>query len=206
MRLCGLAQRSDYGAGMTHEVNASAGPGWSIRPATGSDAGACLGIYTPYVEGTAVSFEDRPPTLQEMRGRIETALRSHAWVVLEDEGQPSSPTLGYAYAGPYKSRPAYRWACEVSVYVEQGRRRTGAGRALYEDLLARLARRGFRVAVAGMTLPNPASEALHRSLGFEDVGTWRGIGWKLGAWHDVHWMQRSLTGATEAAGAPAEPT
>jgi L-amino acid N-acyltransferase YncA len=160
-----------------------------VRTATPGDAAACLAIYTPYVEQTAVSFEEHPPSAEEMRTRIETALRTHAWVVLEDEG---ARIIGYAYAGPYKSRPAYRWSCEVSVYVEPGRRRTGAGRTLYGVLFERLVERGFVVAVAGMTLPNPASAGLHRALGFEDVGTWRGIGHKAGAWHDVHWMQRTL--------------
>jgi phosphinothricin acetyltransferase len=80
----------------------------------------------------------------------------------------------------------------VSVYVDMGRRRTGGGRALYEALLARLAERGFQMAVAGMTLPNDASVALHRAMGFEPVGTWRRIGFKHGAWHDVAWTQRRL--------------
>jgi len=71
--------------------------------------------------------------------------------------------VGFAYAGPYKLRPAYRWACEVSVYLERGRRRSGGGRLLYEALFARLAERGFRTAVAGMTLPNDASAGLHRA-------------------------------------------
>ena len=89
-------------------------------------------------------------------------------------------------------RAAYAWACEVSVYLEMGRRRTGLGRALYEALFARLVDRGFLTAVAGMTLPNPASEGLHRALGFEPAGTYRKIGWKHGAWHDVAWTQREL--------------
>lgn len=163
-----------------------------VRSATPADAAPCLAVYTPYVEQTAVSFEEHAPSIEEMRTRIEAALRTHAWVVLEDEGPDGGRITGYAYAGPYKSRPAYRWSCEVSVYVEPGRRRTGAGRALYGALFERLVERGFVVAVAGMTLPNPASAGLHRSLGFEDVGTWRGIGHKAGAWHDVHWMQRPL--------------
>ena len=168
-------------------------PGARIRPATPADAAGCLAVYAPYVEHTAVSFEERPPSVAEMQARIESCLRTHAWVVLEDDGPGGSHLAGYAYAGPYKTRPAYRWSCEVSVYVEQGRRRTGAGRALYRALFERLVERGFVVAVAGMTLPNPASAGLHRALGFEDVGTWRGIGYKSGAWHDVHWMQLTLT-------------
>ena len=105
-------------------------------------------------------------------------------------------------AAPFHPRPAYRWACEVSVYVELGRRRTGGGRALYEGLLRRLAERGFRIAVAGMTLPNDASVALHQAMGFQPVGTYRRIGFKLGAWHDVAWTQRELAGDDDD---PAEP-
>ena len=100
--------------------------------------------------------------------------------------------VGYAYGGLFKSRAAYRWSCEVSVYLEVGRRRTGTGRALYEDLFTRLADRGFHTAVAGMTLPNDASVGLHRAMGFEAVGTYRRIGFKQGSWHDVAWMQRMI--------------
>ncbi len=97
-----------------------------------------------------------------------------------------------AYGGPHQKRAAYRFSCEVSVYVEQGRRRSGSGRALYEALFERLAAHGYLMAVAGMTLPNEASVGLHRAMGFEPVGVYRRIGWKLGAWHDVAWMQRAL--------------
>ena len=109
-------------------------------------------------------------------------------MVLEDEGR----VVGYAYAGPMKPRAAYRWSCEVSVYLELGRRRTGGGRALYEALFERLTERGYRTAVAGMTLPNDASVGLHKALGFEPIGTYRKIGWKLDTWHDVAWRQRPL--------------
>src|SRR4051812_44205222 len=134
-----------------------------------------------------------------MAGRIAAAQATHAWLVLADEGR----VVGYAYGSPFKARAAYRWSCEVSVYLETGRRRGGGGRALYETLFARLAERGYRTAVAGMTLPNDASVGLHTALGFEPVGTYRRIGWKHGAWHDVAWMQRSL-GRTDD-GEPDEP-
>jgi L-amino acid N-acyltransferase YncA len=160
-----------------------------IRDASDSDAEACAAIYAPYVTDTAISFEAEPPPPAEMAERIAAATRTHAWVVLEDEGR----VVGYAYGGPFKSRAAYGWACEVSVYLERGRRRTGAGRALYEALFARLADRGFRTAVAGMTLPNDASVGLHSAMGFEPVGTYRRIGWKHGAWHDVAWTQRTIS-------------
>jgi L-amino acid N-acyltransferase YncA len=171
--------------------------GYLVRDATISDATFCASIYAPYVTGTAVTFETDPPGREEMAKRIAGALASHAWVVLSDSGR----VVGYAYAGPYKSRPAYRWSCEVSVYVEMGRRRTGAGRALYGALFERLERRGYRMAVAGMTLPNEASIGLHRAMGFETVGTYRRIGWKHGAWHDVAWAQRPIGLET---GPPAE--
>lgn len=160
-----------------------------IRDATPADAARCAAIYAPYVEGTVVSFEERPPDAEEMAARIAAAVATHAWLVLEDGGE----VAGYAYGGPFMSRAAYRWACSVSVYLEPGRRRTGAGRALYEALLDRLTGRGFCVALAGIALPNPASEGLHRALGFQPVGTYRRVGWKDGAWHDVAWLQRFLT-------------
>ena len=159
-----------------------------VRDASPLDAEACAAIYAPYVTDTAITFEIEPPSATEMALRIADAQATHAWLVLEDEGQ----VVGYAYAGPMKPRAAYRWSCEVSVYLEFGRRRTGGGRALYEALFERLAERGFRTAVAGMTLPNDASVGLHTSMGFEEIGTYRRIGWKLDGWHDVHWRQRPL--------------
>ena len=157
-----------------------------VRDASAADAGACAAIYAPYVTDSAITFEIDPPGPEEMASRIAQAQSTHAWLVAEDEGR----VVGYAYGGPMKPRAAYRWSCEVSVYLEPGRRRTGAGRALYEALFTRLTERGYRTAVAGMTLPNPASEGLHKSLGFEPIGTYRNIGWKLDNWHDVAWVQR----------------
>ena len=164
-----------------------------IRDAVEADAAVCAAIYAPDVTGSAVTFESSPPEPAEMAGRIAAALRRHAWVVLEDQGR----VVGYAYGGPFRSRAAYDWSCEVSVYLERGRRRTGAGRDLYEVLFARLGRRGFRTAVAGMTLPNDASVGLHRAMGFEEIGTFRRIGWKHGRWHDVAWMQRAVVPGRE---------
>ncbi|MPZ62691.1 MAG: GNAT family N-acetyltransferase [Propionibacteriales bacterium] len=172
--------------------------GAGIRDASVRDAEACAGIYAPYVTDTTITFETDPPAPPEMAERIAAALRTHAWVVLEEEGR----VVGYAYGGPYKSRPAYRWSCEVSVYLERGRRRTGGGRVLYDALFARLAARGFRTVVAGMTLPNDASVGLHKAMGFEPVGTYRRIGWKHGAWRDVAWAQRAIATGEDP---PVEP-
>ncbi len=158
-----------------------------------------MGIYAPYVRDTAITFELEVPSVEEMAERIARAVRTHAWVVLEDD---EGRVVGYAYGGPMKPRAAYRWSCEVSIYLELGRRRTGGGRALYEALFERLTARGYRTAVAGMTLPNPGSEGLHAALGFEPIGTYRRIGWKHNSWHDVAWAQRSLAVSDEP---PTEP-
>jgi phosphinothricin acetyltransferase len=170
-----------------------------IRDASADhDAEACAAIYGPYVTDTAITFETDPPSPAEMATRIKTAQQNHAWLVLAHDGR----VAGYAYGSRHKARPAYRWSCEVSVYLEPGRRRAGDGRALYTALFARLAERGFRIAVAGMTLPNEASVGLHRAMGFEPVGTYRRIGWKHGTWHDVAWAQRTIG---DDADPPAEP-
>src|SRR5262245_35647169 len=130
--------------------------------AEAGDAVACAAIYAPYVRDTAITFEWDPPSDEEMAERIAASRRTHAWLVAELDGA----VVGYAYGGPFKARAAYRWSCEVSVYVELGRRRTGAGRALYEELFTRLADRGYTTACAGMTLPNDASVGLHKAMGF----------------------------------------
>jgi L-amino acid N-acyltransferase YncA len=169
-----------------------------IRTATEADGAACAAVYAPYVTDTVITFELEPPSAEDFATRIATANERHAWLVLEDAGR----VVGYAYGGTYLPRAAYRWACEVSVYLEMDRRRTGAGRMLYEALLHRLTERGFLTFIAGMTLPNAASEGLHRAMGFEPVGTYRRIGYKFAAWHDVAWTQLVLPAPIE----PPEPT
>ncbi|HET6707870.1 GNAT family N-acetyltransferase [Amycolatopsis sp.] len=170
-----------------------------IRDATTQDAAACAALYAPYVTDTAISFETEPPDATEMARRITGA---HAWLVLEDQGR----VAGYAYATRFAERAAYRWSCETSIYLEQGRRRTGAGRALYEALFERLRARGFYRAFAGMTLPNDASAGLHRALGFEPAGVYRRVGWKHGAWRDVAWVQKDLRATDGCTSTPAELT
>jgi L-amino acid N-acyltransferase YncA len=163
------------------------------------DAAACAAIYAPHVEGSAVSFEERAPDAAEMAARIERYGTSHAWLIAEREGE----VVGYAYATAFNERPAYRWSAGVSVYVAESAHGQGVGRALYSALFDRLRERGFRMACAGITLPNPASEALHERLGFELVGVNQEIGWKDGAWRDVGWYQMELAPAGE--GPPPEP-
>jgi len=176
----------------------SVGAARTVRPAGAADGAACAAIYAPYVADTAITFELHAPTAAEMGERIARAQKHHAWLVLQDQGR----VAGYAYGTRQNARPAYRWSCEVSIYLEPGTHRTGAGSLIYGALLETLAARGYKVAIAGMTLPNAASEALHRKLGFEPVGVYRRIGFKHGAWHDVAWVQRALG---DQQGEPAEP-
>lgn len=196
-----LSERSPprYGRPVTPTVRAAR----LDPPGLAADATACAAIYAPYVTGTATSFEEQPPTAEEMARRIAAHAARHAWLVAEVDGA----VVGYAYGSPYRPRPAYRWTAETSVYLAvDAPRRTGAGRALYVALLDRLADRGYRRAVAGIALPNDASLGLHRALGFEVVGTERRVGWKLGAWHDLARLQRDLAPDGEDAGvAPPEP-
>ncbi len=163
------------------------------------DAAACAGIYAPHVEGSAVSFEERAPGAEEVATRIERCVASHAWLV----GERGGKVAGYAFATAFNERPAYRWSASVSVYVAAGARGEGLGRALYGALFERLRERGYRMACAGITLPNEASVRLHEGFGFALVGVNREIGWKLGAWRDVGWYQLELAPAGE--GPPAEP-
>lgn len=163
------------------------------------DGAACAAIYEPYVRDTAISFEERPPDAAALAQRIERISLTHPWLVAEDEDE----VIGFAYGCPHRERAAYRWAADVSVYVDLHRRREGAGRALYGALLPQLRDQGFYIACAGLTLPNAASVAIHESFGFRPVGVYRRIGFKLGAWWDVGWWQLQLREAHD--GAPAEP-
>jgi len=175
-----------------------ASPRLTIRDASEADAAACAAIYRPFVLDTAVSFEITPPTEAEMAARIGEAAGTHAWLVAELGGE----VAGYAYARPFAAREAYRWSAETSIYLSPLHRGAGVGRSLYEALLARLIERGFRVVVAKMTLPNPASEGLHAALGFRPVGVHRRIGFKNGFWYDVAIAQRELAPAIDH---PTEP-
>jgi L-amino acid N-acyltransferase YncA len=160
----------------------------TIRVATPEDAEGILAIYAPIVRETAISFEVEPPTRVEMEKRIAKTLRALPWLVCERQGE----VLGYVYASPHRARAAYQWAVDVTVYIHEEARRTGMGRALYTSLFQLLILQGFYNCFAGITLPNPASVGLHESLGFQPIGVYHRVGYKLRTWHDVGWWQRSL--------------
>lgn len=160
----------------------------TVRDARPQDAAACAAVYAPYVTRTAISFEATAPDADAIAARIAAAQRRHAWLVAERDGE----VAGYASAGPFRERPAYDWACETSIYLRIGLRRTGAGRALLSALLDRVEERGSRRAIAAIALPNAASVGLHEALGYRPAGRVERVGWKLGAWHDVLWLQKDL--------------
>lgn len=160
----------------------------SVRKGEAGDAEACRAIYTPFVEETWVSFEEEVPSVREMARRIEGYGASHGWVVAERDGA----VVGYAYGSPHRLRHAYRFACDVAIYIERGLEGQGIGPVLYDALFPLLAEHGMHAAYAGIALPNEASEALHKAVGFEKIGVYKEVGWKFDAWRDVAWWQRIL--------------
>lgn len=182
-------------AAMRHRDSRAPAP--TIRLATSECAKAVHRIYAPIVRDTAISFEWEIPTVSDLAGRIEAVLSAgYPWLVAEVEGD----VAGYAYAAPFRARKAYAWTAEVSVYVGAQHARRGIGRALYARLFELLALQGFRGVYGVATTPNASSEALHRSMGFREVGRLPRVGYKLGAWHDVIYWHLELNGPDEAPG------
>ncbi len=173
-------------ATVTNALRDSLGIG--VRIATPADAAGILEIYAPIVRDTVISFEFEPPDVDTMARRVSATLERWPWLVCERDGV----LLGYVYATSHRERAAYQWCVEVSAYIAATARRTGVARALYRALFSVLAQQGFVNAYAGITLPNPASVALHESLGFRKLGNYEHIGHKFGAWHDVGWWALTL--------------
>ena len=171
----------------------------SIRLAKETDAEHMLAIYAPIVRDTAISFELEPPTLEQFRGRITTTLERTPWLVCASDDD----IMGYAYAGSYRSRGAYQWTVEVTVYTSPSYRRMGVARAVYSSLFACLRLMGYVSAYGGIALPNPASIALHERLGFRLVGVYHTAGRKLGSWHDVSWWELAIQDPPSSPEAPA---
>jgi L-amino acid N-acyltransferase YncA len=170
----------------------------TIRSAEADDAHAVQAIYAPFVSDSATSFETVVPDVGEIGRRIEAQRERYPWLVFEVDGS----VVGYAYASAHRTRQAYQWSVDVSVYVDERFQRRGIGRALYLALFDLLRRQRFVNAYAGITLPNPASVGLHRSLGFEPIGVYRQVGFKFDRWHDVIWLHLRLR---EDAAIPADP-
>jgi L-amino acid N-acyltransferase YncA len=158
-----------------------------LRPADVQDAAGIAAVYRPYVTDSVASFEAVPPDAAETARRMLAAPRLPWFVACRD-----GVVVGYAYAAAHRSRAAYRWSVDCSVYLAAAEQGAGTGRALYERLLPTLRSLGYVSAFAGITQPNPASEGLHAALGFAPVGVYRTVGFKAGRWHDVGWWQLPL--------------
>jgi phosphinothricin acetyltransferase len=164
--------------------------GFTIRACAAGDIPAITAIYRPAVLTGTASFETEPPEEAEMTHRRDKLFAgNYPYLVAESAGA----IIGYAYAGLYRARPAYRSTVENSVYVRDGEHGRGIGRALLEALIKEAGARGFRqmIAVIGDSA-NAPSIRLHAALGFEPVGTLRSVGWKHGRWLDTVLMQRAL--------------
>jgi phosphinothricin acetyltransferase len=168
-------------------------PSYSIRDAALSDIPAITTIYRDAVLHGTASFELDPPDEAEMRQRMQSMLApGYPYIVAETEG---GAVAGYAYANAFRTRPAYRWTVENSVYIDPALQGRGIGKALMVELLDRSAKAGFRqvIAVIGGSA-HKASIGLHESLGFEMIGVFKGSGFKFGRWLDTVLMQKALNG------------
>jgi L-amino acid N-acyltransferase YncA len=162
----------------------------SIRPATPADIPAITRIYAHAVRHGTASFELEPPDEAEMARRQQTLLDGgYPYLVAETDGT----VAGYAYAAPYRARPAYRFSVENSIYVARDAHRRGIGRVLLDRLIAECEARGYRlmIAVIGDSAQLPSIE-LHRAAGFKLVGAFEGVGYKFDRWLDTVLMQRAL--------------
>ena len=167
----------------------------ALRPATEADLPAITDIYAHAVVTGTASYEYDPPSLSEMTSRFDT-LKASGFPYLAAESEGS--VLGYAYAGPFRTRPAYRFMVEDSIYIAPQAQGRGVGRKLLEQLIAECSVLGFRqmIAVIGDGAVNLASIRLHAALGFSDCGRVLGSGYKFGRWCDTVLMQLAMNGGT----------
>lgn len=161
-----------------------------IRFATPKDAPAIANIYNYYILETTATFEETIISADEMASRIKATIALDLpWLVAENEDET---VIGYAYASKWKGRCAYRFSVETTVYLAPDQSGKGLGRQLYERLFAELKSRDYHVVIGGITLPNPASVALHEKMGLTHMGTFKEVGYKFGRWIDVGYWQKIL--------------
>ena len=169
-----------------------------VRQATTADVEAILNIYAKYVSDTTVSFEVEVPTVEAFQKRMEQIQAQFPWLVCEIGGV----VAGYAYASKHAQRAAYRWSADLSVYIDEKYHRCHIAAALYDALFAMLRAQGYYTAYAGVSTPNPKSEAFHLAQGFTVVGVYPNVGYKLGTWCTLTWYGLTLQ---EYVPAPQEP-
>ncbi|MCX7787265.1 MAG: GNAT family N-acetyltransferase [Spirochaetes bacterium] len=161
----------------------------TIRRVRLEDAPKICSIYNHYVTHSVCTFEEEPVSVSEMEKRIREVLSSYPWLVWEDAGE----ILGYTYSSRWKSRSAYRYSTELSVYVRNGYHGQGIGKTLMASLLDELQRQGFHAVIGGIVLPNERSVRLHERFGFQKVAHFSEVGFKFGKWLDVGYWQRILS-------------
>jgi phosphinothricin acetyltransferase len=169
-----------------------------IRFVEDRDIEQIVEIYRYYVEHSIVSFEYTAPTREEFSERISTITKSYPWLVCT-EGEK---VIGYAYASSHRARAAYKWCVESSIYFDKSYQGRGYGKFLYQSLFDILKRQGYIHVLAGIGLPNIPSVAFHTKMGFEEIGTYKNIGFKQGHWHDTLWMQSRLNELNENPASP----
>ena len=159
-----------------------------IRRATADDAARIAEIYNWYIRHTIITFETEAVSSQDMMYRMQEKLRTHDWLV----GEVNQTICGYAYYGPFRTRAAYQHTIESTIYLSQESIGHGFGKVLYTHLLESARNRGFREVVGVIALPNPQSLALHRNVGFCEVGVLKNVGCKFGRYIDVALWQMSV--------------
>jgi len=159
--------------------------GGIIRVAEKDDAAGMLEIYAPFILNSGITQETEVPSVEEFQKRIISNLKERPWLVCEINNE----IAGYAYAGKHRDRKGYQWCTEPSVYISEKYFGLGVANALYAALFDILKLQGYINAYAVITLPNDRSIAFHKKFGFDYLTTYKKIGYKLGQWHDVGWMQ-----------------
>jgi phosphinothricin acetyltransferase len=160
----------------------------TIRIASTSDAREVLAIYAPIVRETAITYETEVPSESEIAGRIAATLEAYPWLCCEIDGR----IAGYAYASRFRTRTAYQWTAETTVYVADWARKRGVARGLYVSLLECCRVLGYRTAVGVIGLPNEPSVKFHRAMGFVEVGVFHRCGYKFSQWQDAGWYERAI--------------
>ena len=160
----------------------------NIRVATKDDAVGMLDIYAPFILNSGITQETEVPSVEDFQQRVISNLIERPWFVCEINNE----IAGYAYAGKHRDRKGYQWCTEPSVYISEKYFGFGVANALYNALFEILKLQGYVNAYAVITLPNDRSLAFHKKFGFEYLTTYKKIGYKLGQWHDVGWMQYEI--------------
>lgn len=172
---------------------------FNIRVATVEDARELVNIYEYYVLNTAISFEYEVPTVEEFRARIENTLSKYPYLVAESVSENKNEIIGYAYASAFKSRPAYDWAVETSIYVKHGLTKSGVGKRLYQELEKYLKMQNITNMNACIAVPEVEDEYctrnsldFHEHIGFNMVGEFHKCGYKFNKWYNMVWLEKII--------------